>query len=281
MPDYSDKRLTPPDGPFTPFQVTAGVCAIRETSAPDGRLATQALHGEILHLYKEEGEFGYVQCARDGYVGWALMEALSAPVLQATHSVSALRTYCYAEADLKSAPRYMLCLGARVVVEETRGDWLRCTRAGWVHKRCLSAVGGLLASDPVSVAEMYMHTPYLWGGRESLGLDCTGLTQQAFEAAGVLLPRDSDMQFKWVGEPIDNWQRPGALQRGDLVFWKGHVGVMTDATHLLHANAYHMAVAAEPLESAITRIAAYYDQPIGARRIDLAALQGRGAFWLS
>ena len=109
----------------------------------------------------------------------------------------------------------------------------------------------------------------------------TGLTQQAFEAVGVILPRDSDMQFAWTGDDIPDWRAPNALRRGDLVFWKGHVGIMTDADHLLHANAWHMAVAVEPLESAITRIANYYAEPIGARRIDISSKRGRTPDWLS
>lgn len=267
----TDKRLSAPSGNSEPFQVTAGVAAIRETPAPDGRLATQALHGEILDVYEERGEFGHVQCRRDGYIGWALMAALSAPVLAVTHKISALRTYVYAEPDLKSAPRYMVCRGASVVVEGDNGDYVQCARAGWVHKRHITAVADARVDDPAAVAETYVGTPYLWGGRESLGLDCTGLTQQAFEAAGILLPRDSDMQYNWCGAAIDDWRAPGALQRNDLVFWKGHVGLMLDSVRMIHANAWHMAVAIEPLDEAIVRIKTHYAEPIGARRIDLSA----------
>jgi NlpC/P60 family/Bacterial dipeptidyl-peptidase Sh3 domain len=279
MPAFNDPRLTPPPGTSAPYQVTAGVAAIRETPLADGRLATVALHGEVLDMFNEQGDFAQVQCRRDRYVGWVDVAALSAPVLAVTHKVSALRTYCHAEADLKSAPRFLLSLGARIVVEAIDGDWARCARAGWVHTRHLSDLNASV-TDPVAVAEQFLHTPYLWGGRESLGLDCTGLTQQAFEAAGVILPRDSDMQADWAGTAIANWQAPGALRRGDLVFWRGHVGVMTDAAHLLHANAWHMQVAREPLSAAITRIAQSYGAPTGARRIDLAFEPSRVPDWL-
>lgn len=254
MPELNDARLKRPPGTPVRYQVTAGVAAIRAVPAPDGEMVTHALHGEILDVFREVGEFGLCQLGRDRYVGWVLMEAVSAPVLPPTHKVSALRTYCFSEPDFKSAPRFMLCLGARVVATgKTAGPWVQCERAGWVHQRHLAALTDF-ETDPAGVAERYLETPYLWGGRESLGLDCSGLVQQAFEACGVQLPRDSDMQAAWAGEAIADWQAPGRLQRGDLVFWTGHVGILTAPDTLLHANVHHLCVAREPLAKAIARI---------------------------
>lgn len=280
MPTFDDKRLKRPDGEATAYQVTAGVVAVRQAPQPDARLETQALHGEIVDVFREEGEFGYAQCHRDRYCGWVLMEALSAPTLPVTHKIISPRTHCYSEPDLKSAPHFLLSQGARLCVSGAEGDWLHSDRGGWVHKRHVAPVGAL-QDDPVAEAERFLGAPYLWGGRESLGIDCTGLTQQAFEAVGIMLPRDSDMQYEWSGQGIPDWRAPNALRRGDLFFWKGHVGIMTDSEHLLHANAWHMAVAVEPLESAVTRIANYYAEPIGARRIDVSAERRHQPDWLS
>ena len=280
MPTFDDKRLKRPDGDAIACQVTAGVAAVRQAPEPDARLETQVLHGEVVDVFREEGEFGYVQCRRDRYCGWVLMEALSAPILPATHKIRSPRTHCYSEPDLKSAPHFLLSLGARLSVSGQEGDWLYSDRGGWVHQRHVQPID-TFANDPVSVAERFLGAPYLWGGRESLGIDCTGLTQQAFEAVGVMLPRDSDMQYEWSGTDIPDWRAPNALRRGDLFFWKGHVGIMTDSEHLLHANAWHMAVAVEPLESAVTRIANYYAEPIGARRIDISLDRGVTPDWLS
>jgi len=271
MLPFNDVRLARPSGTSVRYQVTAGVGAVRETPAPDGRLGTQALHGELVDVFREDGEFGLCQLVRDHYVGWVNMDALSAPVLPQTHKVSALRTYCFSEPDIKSAPRFMVCLGARVAATgRTDGLWTECARAGWVHRHHLAPLDAV-ESDPVSVAERYLETPYLWGGRESLGLDCSGLVQQAFEACGVILPRDSDMQAAWPGEPVANWQAPGALRRGDLVFWEGHVGLMTSPETLLHANAWHVAVEREPLAEAIARIRSVAGEVTGVRRVALAA----------
>ncbi|MDP1555790.1 MAG: NlpC/P60 family protein [Hyphomonas sp.] len=270
MPDFNDVRLKRPEGAGIGFQVTAGVAAIRETPAPDGRLGTQALHGEMLDVFREEGAFGLCQLRRDRFTGWVNMDALSSPALPVTHKVSALRTYCFSEPDLKSAPRFMLCLGARVAARgRTEGPWVECERAGWVHQRHL-AVLTAFETDPAGVAERYLETPYLWGGRESLGLDCSGLIQQAFEACGVILPRDSDMQAAWAGEPVADWQAPGKLRRGDLVFWNSHAGILTAPETLLHANAFHVAVAREPLDKAIARIRKVEGEVTGVRRVSLA-----------
>jgi cell wall-associated NlpC family hydrolase len=280
MPDYNDKRLTPPSTPCRPVQVRAGALPVREGPLPDARLATEALFGEILDVFEEQHGFALVQCQRDRYVGWVPLAGLAERLLVPTHRVTRPHTHAYAAPDLKSAPQLTLSLGARVSIVAEEGDWCHCQDAGWVHQRHLASVK-VPEEDPASVAERYLGTPYLWGGRSGLGIDCTGLTQQAFEAAGVLLPRDSDMQFAWAGQAIPDWQAPGTLQRGDLVFWKGHVGVMTDADHLLHANAWHMAVAREPLNEAVTRIAKYYAEPIGARRIHISDERGAVPAWMA
>ncbi len=278
MPDYNDTRLTPPNSPSRPVQVRAGSVAVRETPLPDARLATEALFGEILDVFEEQHGFALVQCQRDRYVGWVALAGLAESLLVPTHRITRPHTHAYAAPDLKSPPQLTLSLGGQVSVIGEEGDWRQCQDAGWVHHRHLAALDAV-EDDPVSVAERYIGTPYLWGGRSGLGLDCTGLTQQSFEAAGVLLPRDSDMQFDWAGDDIADWRAPGMLKRGDLVFWKGHVGVMTDPDHLLHANAWHMAVAQEPLEAAITRIATYYAEPTGARRIQVSSERGVVPAW--
>lgn len=272
MVSKQDTRLTLPDGGLgQSMQVTAGVVALRKAPQPDAEMTSQLLHGEALILHHEVGEFGLVQSRHDRYTGWALMDALSAPVLSPTHKLKALRAYVYSEPSIKASPHYLISMGARLVSEDRReGRFLKCARAGWVIEDQLSVIDDK-QSDPAAVAQTYLHTPYLWGARESLGIDCSGLVQQAFAACGVTLPRDSDMQAAWAGSPIAGWQNEGALQRNDLVFWQGHVGIMLDDSRIIHANAYHMAVAIEPLAQAVERIAPLYGQPVSARHIDLQA----------
>jgi len=282
MTDYSDSRLTlPAGGEHLPMQVTAGVTALRKTPEPDAEMVSQALHGEIVILHHEEGEFGLVQNQSDNYVGWALMAALSAPVLAPTHRIIVPRLHVYSEPNIRAAPHFVIGTGARLVSSGQRdGKYLKCERAGWVREDLLAPIGEI-ETDPASVAERFMTTPYLWGGRDCLGLDCSGLVQITFDACGIVCPRDSDMQFKWFGAPIENWRDTGALRRNDLVFWKGHVGIMLDSATLLHANANDMVTDAEPLSAAIARIAKIYGEPTGARRINLASAVGVTPAWLT
>lgn len=285
MPDFNQTRLSRPEGAPSAFQVSAGATAIRQTPAADGETVTFALHGETVDVFREAGEFGLVQCRRDGYVGWALMEALSAPVLAPTHKVAALRTYAFSAADLKSSPHFMLSLGALVTATgRQEGPWVQCDRAGWVHQSHLAPLDQF-ENDPAAVARRFLEAPYLWGGRESLGLDCSGLTQQAFEACGVLLPRDSDLQGVWAGTEVSGFVQicpeNVTLCRGDLVFWQGHVGILTAPDMLLHANAHHMKVAEEPLLEAIERIEKSSGPVLSVRRVDLATERGKVPAWLN
>lgn len=233
------------------YQVSAGVASVRTEPRGDAMQDTQILFGEIFTVYEEKDGWAWGQASRDGYVGYVDIEALSAPVLAPTHRVSALRTYVFSGPSIKSAPHFLLSLTAEVSVVEDDGKLARIGRGGYVPSCHLRPVG-VHAADWVQQAEMFLHAPYQWGGKESLGLDCSGLIQSSMIAAGLECPRDSDMQEAALGSPIP--VDPGALRRGDLVFWKGHVGVMCDAVHLLHANAFHMAVAIEPLPSTVQRL---------------------------
>jgi hypothetical protein len=234
----------------TPMRLIVPATAVRSAPRVDVQQLDQLLFGEVFDVLELADGFAWGQAARDGYVGWVEAAALSARLLEPTHRVSALRTFAFAEPSIKSPARGPFSLNALVTVAKTEGALTFCEGAGWIAKAHLCEIGAEFA-DPAEVAERFLGAPYLWGGRDSLGLDCSGLVQQAYYAAGRGFPRDSDLQAK-CGEPIGR----GELTRGDLVFWRGHVGMMLDAERLLHANAHHMAVAIEPLAEAEGRIAA-------------------------
>lgn len=282
MLSVDDPRLVLPDGGSRErMQVSAGVAAMRKTPSPDSTQVSQVLFGETVILHHEEGEFGFVQAEADRYVGWVLMEALSAPVLEPTHQVNVGRLHTYAEPNITGAPHFVLGTGAQLsATGRTSGRYIEFERAGWIVDH-LVAPADQQEEDPVAIAERFLNTPYLWGGRDCLGMDCSGLVQVAFGACGVRAPRDSDMQCAWLGEAIADWQTPGALQRGDLVFWKGHVGLMTDAETLLHANGTFMTTMTEPLGPAIMRIANEYGEPLEARRVNVSAERGANPEWFT
>jgi len=225
---------------------------------------TEALHGEEAVVYEEGAEWAWVQLKRDGYVGYLPSSALgSGPA--PTHRVAALRTHAYPRPSIKAPPRFALSLGALVAIERFEGDFAVTADGAHYFARHLAPIGAA-ERDFVAVAEKFLEAPYLWGGRTSEGLDCSGLMQTALAAAGRPCPRDTDMMEAALGAPL----APDApLRRGDLVFWKGHVGVMRDATTLLHANGFHMRVVSEPLAEAKARIAAKeYGAITSVRRLD-------------
>lgn len=250
-----------------PFQCSTSVAPIRKGPDYGAEQIDQLVFGEGFALLEEQGGFGFGQAARDGYVGYVDMEALSAPVLAPTHRVTALRTYAFVEADLKTAAVALLTLNALVSVEDVQGRYARAARVGWIITDHLQPIGQGFETDPVGVAERFLGAPYLWGGRESLGLDCSGLVQQALYACGRACPRDSDQQ-QTLGAPLTIGADLKGLARNDLVFWRGHVGIMLDEARLLHANGHHMATAIEPLREAIARIeAAGGGSPTAFRRL--------------
>jgi hypothetical protein len=223
--------------------------------SPDSRapLETEALHGEIAVVYEVTGDWAWAQLARDSYVGYLPAGALGAPV-EPTHRVAALRTHAYPDASVKSPPRFALSLGSPVHVERYEGDFAVTPDGLHLYARHL-APADAFETDFVAVAERFLETPYLWGGRTSEGIDCSGLVQSALGACGIAAPRDSDMMEAALGAGVPVDDALAHLKRGDLIFWRGHVGVMRDGETLLHANGWHMKVAREPLAEARARIA--------------------------
>jgi cell wall-associated NlpC family hydrolase len=219
-------------------------------SEPDARSSwtTEVLFGELVTVYEEKHGWAWVQLARDDYVGYLRPGALSAQVRPPTHTVRALATFLYPAADVKAPPWLHLGMTAQLSVVETGPTFARLADGSFVPTRHIGELGRH-SRDFVAVAERFVGTPYLWGGKTRLGLDCSALVQLALHAAGVDCPRDSDMQEAELGQPVELHGELDGLQRGDLVFWKGHVGIMTDGFLLLHANAHHMAVTVEPLRA--------------------------------
>ena len=199
-------------------------------------------------MLEVKDNWAWGQARRDGYVGFIAMGDLAVGAAQPTHRISALRAYGFSKPDIKSAPMGLYSLNVLVRIEAEEGRFAWSEGAGWLASNQLSPIG-VFETDPAAVAERFLGAPYQWGGRESLGLDCSGLIQQALYACGLACPRDSDQQAG-LGAPVDSLNP----RRGDLVFWLGHVGMMLDAERLIHANALHMQVSIEPVADALARI---------------------------
>jgi cell wall-associated NlpC family hydrolase len=234
-----------------PRACAAPAAAIRRAPDTASEQMDQLLFGEVFDVLEEATRgFAWGQARRDGYVGFVEAAALAGPPTEPTHRISALRTYAFEQPSIKSRAWGPYSMNALVRVDAEEGRLCKVESAGWMAAEHLAPIG-TFETDPAAVAERFVGAPYLWGGRESLGLDCSGLVQQALFACGLSCPRDTDQQ-EAAFRPI----APSKFGRGDLVFWKGHVAMGLDGERIVHANAHHMMTAVEPLEAAMTRIAA-------------------------
>lgn len=235
---------------LTPARVGTGRASVRERPDEAARQATELLYGESVDVFERQGGWAWVQNRTDGYVGYVRDVALTEPNAEPTHRVAALRSYLFGGPDLKLPPRDLLHMSSAVAVVETRDDgWCRLADTaggdgGWLWARHLAPIDAT-ARDWIATARRFMGAPYAWGGRSSIGLDCSALVQLALARSGIPALRDSDMQAQTLGEAVEGGM--DAARPGDVLCWPGHVAFLVGGGKILHANGFHMAVAEEKL----------------------------------
>ncbi len=248
----------------TPAKIIVGHTPLRRSPADDAPLDSELLFGEQVDVFETVGDWCWVQNKTDGYVGYVTGNSIGEPGPAASHRVSALRTYLYPEPDLKTPPLDILSLTTEISIsrdENGFGD----TGHGWIWGGHLSLVDQY-ESNIVAVACAFLGTPYLWGGRTSIGLDCSAFVQLTYASCGLSVPRDTDMQESVLDE-VDDWSGGAEdLLPGDLLFWKGHVAIWLGQDRLMHANATHMAVTPGPLRDIIDHIKQATGEPVSSVR---------------
>ena len=233
------------------FQVRINVVPLKKFPEEASERVSELLYGEEIIIYQIVNEWAWGQSKTDGYVGYVLMNHISRELKENTHEVSALRAFVFEKPDIKTRAITCLSMTSQVNITETKDSFAYAESLGWIFEKSVKTIGSV-ENDFVSVAQRYIGTPYLWGGRSSFGIDCSGLVQLSLRRIGVLCPRDTDQQASSIGFSIGN--KTTTLLRGDLIYMHGHVAIVVDSNTILHANAFHMSVEHEELGSFLKRL---------------------------
>lgn len=260
------------------YKVIKPVAWLRQKPSMLGAIDSQLLYGEVFNVYETRNDWMFGQVGPyiahspfEGYVGWVKRTHLS-PLSQTDEAgtdyrISVLRAPLFARANIKrpfvrQGFEAGLSLNSKIKAQDkvTGHDGTEFYKLdglnAYIHAKHITADSGAGDPDFVSIAEQHMGLPYVWGGVSSSGLDCSGLVRSTLRAIGQDGPRDADQQEEALGAalPASHRDSLSGLKRGDLIFWPGHVGIMQSATHMVHANAFHMCVKSEPLKTAVRRI---------------------------
>ena len=228
--------------------------------APGGERNRQLIYGSKVKYFGETDGWAFIQNTYDDYVGYVPQETISLDTNK-THIVSAPLSHVFSEPNIKAKNIATLPLTAKVSGKKVENGFLE-TELGWIPIRHLQ-LKTKFATNPVEVAKLFLNSPYLWGGNTSLGIDCSGLIQVSMSLCGLRCPGDSDQQLAKLGQNIDI---DTTQEKGDILFWKGHVALALNARQVLHANAYHMSTVIEELSEAVIRIKNQEGNDIIARK---------------
>ncbi len=233
------------------MQMRGPITTLHRAPAFDAAQDTQVLMGEIMRVFDVVDGWAWVQLQCDSYVGYLRHESLNAELHVSTHKIAVPSTLLFTKPSIKTQPVQFLPMNAEITVVNLQDDFVELITGGFIFAKHVKPVAENY-SDFVAVAEQFLHTPYYWGGKSYHGQDCSGLVQTALQACGLRAPRDADLQEAELGVQLQINDLDG-LRRGDLLFWKGHVGIMQNDKSLLHANGHHMQVTSEPLKDVISR----------------------------
>lgn len=242
-------------------QLTAPHAVLLEEPRSGVPQTSEMIRGEGFRILEERDGWIRAENGFDGHVGWLPPGTPHADPVTPTHRVRALRADLHPAPTHRAPPLASLSFGSRVTMDgRAENGWVGVGDGLWLFGGWLEPIDAPTVADHVATALRFLETPYVWGGRSAFGIDCSGLVLTALAAAGVVSHHSSGMQRKderlgaWISDDgLFDGGRAAAFERGDIVFFPGHVGLMLDAARLLHATVFTMSVVIEPLTDVVAR----------------------------
>jgi len=213
------------------------------------KLSSQMLYGEKFKILENKGHWLKIKTNYDNYTGYIRKKKFLIKEFVPRFKVSSKKTEIFTKKNKKLIKtNRFLFFASRIKKIEENKNFIEFEKNKWIKKKHLKKIK-FFENNSNKIFKLFLNSKYLWGGKTSDGIDCSSLIQIYFFYNGVFFPRDTKDQIKYCKKKIKK-----KFTKGDIIFWKGHVGACLNQIKFIHAYGPRKKVLIMPTNETIQHI---------------------------
>ncbi len=205
------------------------VANINSKPSEKSEITSQILYGEKFKILSKKNGWLKIKTNFDNYVGFIKKSKFNKN-FKPTNKICKLKSKIFKKINNKFVPtNNFLYFASGISIKNFNKDYVEFERNKWIKKKDIKKIDHY-EKNYIKIVKLFLGSKYLWGGKTSIGIDCSALIQIYFYYNRVFFPRDTKDQIKFCKKKSKK-----KLYRGDIIFWKGHVGMCIDRSKFIHA----------------------------------------------